>query len=51
VSILGTRVLRSEDPRFLTGGDTYIDNLDIPGAARTRGSRRSTPPTRSSCRA
>jgi aerobic carbon-monoxide dehydrogenase large subunit len=33
VSILGTRVLRSEDPRFLTGGDTYIDNLDIPGAA------------------
>jgi carbon-monoxide dehydrogenase large subunit len=33
VSILGTRVLRSEDPRFLTGGDTYIDNLDLPGAA------------------
>jgi carbon-monoxide dehydrogenase large subunit len=33
VSILGTRVLRSEDPRFLTGGDTYIDNLDIAGAA------------------
>jgi carbon-monoxide dehydrogenase large subunit len=33
VSILGTRVLRSEDPRFLTGGDTYIDNLDVPDAA------------------
>jgi carbon-monoxide dehydrogenase large subunit len=33
LSILGTRVLRTEDPRFLTGGDTYIDNLDVPGAA------------------
>jgi carbon-monoxide dehydrogenase large subunit len=32
VSILGTQVLRAEDPRFLTGGDRYIDNLDIPGA-------------------
>ncbi len=34
MSILGTRVLRSaEDPRFLTGGDRYIDNLPIEGAA------------------
>ncbi len=32
MSILGTRVLRAEDPRFLTGGDRYIDNLAIPGA-------------------
>jgi carbon-monoxide dehydrogenase large subunit len=32
VSILGTQVLRAEDPRFLTGGDRYIDNLEIPGA-------------------
>lgn len=32
MSILGTRVLRTEDPRFLTGGDRYIDNLPIPGA-------------------
>ncbi|MCU1428716.1 MAG: carbon monoxide dehydrogenase large subunit, partial [Actinomycetia bacterium] len=33
MSILGTRVLRTEDPRFLTGGDTYIENLSFPGAA------------------
>lgn len=34
MSILGTRVLRAaEDPRFLTGGDRYIDNLPLPGAA------------------
>jgi carbon-monoxide dehydrogenase large subunit len=32
VSILGTRVLRTEDPRFLTGGDRFIDNLPLPGA-------------------
>jgi len=32
VSILGTRVLRTEDPRFLTGGDRFIDNLPFPGA-------------------
>jgi carbon-monoxide dehydrogenase large subunit len=31
-SLLGTRVLRAEDPRFLTGGDRYIDNLEIDGA-------------------
>ncbi len=33
MSILGTRVLRTEDPRFLTGGGTYIENLPFPGAA------------------
>ena len=32
VSILGTRVTRIEDPRFLTGQGTYIANLDLPGA-------------------
>jgi carbon-monoxide dehydrogenase large subunit len=32
MSILGTRVARVEDPRFLTGGGTYIANLDLPGA-------------------
>ena len=31
-SILGTRVLRTEDPRFLTGNGTFIDNLAMPGA-------------------
>ncbi len=34
MSILGTRVLRAaEDPRFLTGGDRYIDNIPVEGAA------------------
>jgi carbon-monoxide dehydrogenase large subunit len=32
-SILGTRVLRTEDPKFLVGGGDYIENLDIEGAA------------------
>jgi aerobic carbon-monoxide dehydrogenase large subunit len=32
VSILGTRVLRSEDPRFLTSGGDYIEGIDVPGA-------------------
>ena len=31
-SILGTRVVRIEDPRFLTGQGTYIDNLPLDGA-------------------
>jgi len=37
VSILGTRVVRSEDPRLLTRGGVYTDDLRIPeldGAAR-----------------
>ena len=29
MSILGTRVVRVEDPRFLTGQGTYIANLDL----------------------
>jgi carbon-monoxide dehydrogenase large subunit len=32
-SILGTRVLRVEDPKFLTAGGSYIADLDLPGAA------------------
>ena len=32
MSILGTRVVRVEDPRFLTGQGTYIANLDLPDA-------------------
>ncbi len=32
-SILGTRVLRVEDPKFLTTGGEYIADLDLPGAA------------------
>jgi carbon-monoxide dehydrogenase large subunit len=37
VSILGTRVVRTEDPRLLTAGGTYVDDLRVPelaGAAR-----------------
>jgi carbon-monoxide dehydrogenase large subunit len=32
VSILGTRVIRTEDPRFLTTGGVYTDDLKLPGA-------------------
>jgi carbon-monoxide dehydrogenase large subunit len=30
MSILGNRVLRREDPKFLTAGGTYVDDLDDP---------------------
>src|ERR1700675_4582729 len=30
VSILGTRVVRTEDPRLLTVGGTYVDDLSVP---------------------
>jgi carbon-monoxide dehydrogenase large subunit len=33
VSILGNRVLRREDPRFLTEGGRYVADLDLPTAA------------------
>lgn len=33
MSILGNRVLRREDPTFLTAGGTYVGDLDLPGAA------------------
>ncbi|MGH9095221.1 MAG: xanthine dehydrogenase family protein molybdopterin-binding subunit, partial [Acidimicrobiales bacterium] len=32
MSILGNRVLRLEDPKFLTTGGVYGDDLDIDGA-------------------
>jgi carbon-monoxide dehydrogenase large subunit len=32
-SILGTRVIRVEDPKFLTVGGSYIADLDLPGSA------------------
>ena len=32
-SILGNRVTRVEDPRFLTTGGTYVDDIHLPGAA------------------
>src|SRR4051794_41416856 len=33
MSILGNRVLRKEDPKFLTTGGVYVDDLPLPGAA------------------
>jgi aerobic carbon-monoxide dehydrogenase large subunit len=33
VSILGNRVVRVEDPRFLTTGGMYVEDLDLEGAA------------------
>lgn len=32
MSILGHRVLRREDPKFLTVGGTYVADLDLPGS-------------------
>jgi aerobic carbon-monoxide dehydrogenase large subunit len=32
-SILGNRVRRVEDPRLLTTGGTYVEDLELPGAA------------------
>ena len=32
MSILGNRVLRKEDPKFLTTGGKYVDDLDLEGA-------------------
>ena len=36
-SILGTRVLRVEDPRFITTGGRYVDDLRIDGEVPFRG--------------
>ena len=33
MSLLGNRVLRTEDPTFLTVGGTYVADIDLPGAA------------------
>ena len=30
MSILGTRVVRKEDPKFLTTGGTYVDDVHDP---------------------
>ena len=30
MSIMGTRVLRTEDPRLLTNGGVYTDDLRVP---------------------
>ena len=32
MSILGTRVIRTEDPRFLTTGGVYTEDMRLPGA-------------------
>jgi carbon-monoxide dehydrogenase large subunit len=32
MSVIGQRVLRKEDPRFLTGHALYVDNLELEGA-------------------
>jgi len=32
MSILGNRVLRKEDPKFLTAGGTYVDDIRLAGA-------------------
>src|SRR4051794_5080574 len=34
-SILGNRVLRKEDPKFLTVGGTYVDDMDEPMLANS----------------
>jgi carbon-monoxide dehydrogenase large subunit len=46
LSILGTRVLRVEDPKFLTVGGTYTADLDIPGAAHVTYVRSASPHAR-----
>ncbi len=33
MSLLGNRVVRTEDPRFLTGRSTYVADIDLEGAA------------------
>ena len=33
-SILGNRVLRVEDPRMLTVGGTYVEDVELAGRAR-----------------
>src|SRR5438477_5967543 len=33
MSILGNRVMRTEDPRLLRGGGVYVDDLPLEGAA------------------
>ena len=39
MSILGTRVIRTEDPRFLTTGGVYTDDLRLPGVCHVHFAR------------
>ena len=32
MGMIGERIVRTEDPALLTGGGTFVDNVDIPGA-------------------
>jgi len=34
IDVLGARVKRVEDPRFITGGGRYLDDIKLPGMAR-----------------
>ena len=36
MSILGTRVIRTEDPRLLTEGGTYTDDLRVPALRQSQ---------------
>ena len=39
MSILGTRVIRTEDPRFLTTGGVFTDDVRLPGACHVHFAR------------
>jgi carbon-monoxide dehydrogenase large subunit len=45
-SILGTRVVRVEDPRLLTTGGSYVADLELPGAAHVTYVRSTAPHAR-----
>lgn len=56
--VLGARVKRTEDPRFITGKGNYLDDIKLPGMAHmailraptpTPTSRASTSPRRRRC--
>jgi aerobic carbon-monoxide dehydrogenase large subunit len=40
---VGARILRREDPRFLTGAGTYVDDIDLPGVLHVAFVRSSEP--------
>ena len=57
-TVIGTRMLRREDPALLTGEGKYTNDLNIPGAlhlavlrspSRTQRSSASTPPPQRRC--
>ena len=39
MSILGTRIVRTQDPRRLTAGGAYTDDLRLPALAGRPGTR------------